>query len=296
MYERAKYYDTSKKTWRQLPDKDTVGTLKYDGASYFMRVENDGSLRFFSRRPSVKGGFPERTSSLPHLTEKKLPEYAGHVYNVELIHTGHDPATVESHPRVSGILNSLPEKSVATQQELGPVRAVLHNVIYPELPTYRDKLLQMKKVQDSFGNPDVLKVVEPHLGHKAIDKLIDKTQRRGQEGVIITSLNTPEEGNVRYKHKHMEYHNLKISGFKEAVDKSGKPKGEMGAVTAVDRNGKEVAEVGTGWSSEQRKDIWRNPTKYIGELIQVKSMGLAKNKLRSPVYNGTADGEWDVVA
>lgn len=294
MFERAKYKEpTESKSWHNV--EQPVGTLKEDGANYFIQIEGDGSLRFFSRRQSVKGGFPERTSSLPHLTAKKLPEFAGHVYNAELIHSGHSPYGKESHPAVSGILNSLPEKSVATQAETGPVRAVLHNVIYPDIGTYREKLLQMKKVQDAFGDPELLRVTTPHLGHQAINKLIEKTKREGREGVIITSLNQPEEGNTRFKVKHMKYHNLLVTGMKEAIDKYGKPKGVMGALTASDRSGREVAEIGTGFSAKEREDAWKNPLNWKGRLIQVKSMGLAKNKLRSPVYNGDADGQLDLV-
>jgi hypothetical protein len=80
LYERAKYKDSTISSIHDVINP--VGTLKHDGASYFMRVESDGSLRFFSRRPSVKGGFPERTTSLPHLAEKKLPAFAGNIYNV----------------------------------------------------------------------------------------------------------------------------------------------------------------------------------------------------------------------
>lgn len=293
MFDRAKYRSHSEIDWRTL--KDPVATVKYDGANYFLPVEADGSLRFFSRRESVKGGFPERTQQLPHLTNKKLPGFAGQVFNVELIHSGFSPYGKESHREVSGILNSLKDRSIQTQSERGPVRAVLHNVITPELATYKGKLVHMKALQDAFGDPKLLRVAEPSLGHVDIHKLIEETKLRGHEGVIITSLTTPEDKNTRVKIKHIQTFNLLVVDILQEVDKDGKLKDSAGALVVADRSGRIVANVGTGFSKEQRYEIWHNKPAWIHRLIQVKTMGLSASRLRMPVYNGDADGELDLV-
>jgi hypothetical protein len=250
MYQRALYKDERKEDWTKIPDP--VATLKYDGAHFFVQVQPDGALRYFSRRQSVKGHFPERTAQLPHLTEKKLPHLAGNVYSVELIHTGHDKNAVESHRKASGILNSLPERAISTQKETGPIRAVLIDVINPPLKTYKDKLLHMKEVETSYGKPDVLFAPTPEITKKGIVNLIDSTRQRGQEGVIITSLNHPEESNKRIKVKHFLTYNLRISGILQEVDIYGNKKQSMGAVTLIDRSGREVGAVGSGFTREQR--------------------------------------------
>lgn len=293
MYERARYKDDGKKSWTEI--KDPAGFYKYDGANYFARVEGDGSLRFFSRRPSVKGGYPERTEALPHLTSVKLPQFAGNVYNVELIHTGKTKSSAESHPTVSGILNSLPPRAITTQAELGPVRAVLHNVVTPSFSTYKEKLLHMKEVQDSYGKPDLLWVNEPHIGIPAIRKLIDKTQEQGREGVVVASLTIPEHLNVRAKIKHQEYFNLRVVGFVEEVDKNGSLKGSMGSLELADSSGRIVANCGSGFTPALRKEIWNNKGAWLNQLVQVKTMGLARQRLRMPIYNGLADGGIDSV-
>lgn len=293
MFQRSKYKDLPP---GQLPnDPDLVGTEKFDGASFFVPVASDGSLRFFSRRPSVKGGFPDRTESLPHLTAKKLPQYAGNVYNVELIHTGHHKDAPESHRMVSGILNSLSPRAVVTQAATGPIRAVLHNVINPELPTFGDKLKHMKEVEEAFGNPDVFFVVKHVEGPKAIQQLAAQTKAAGREGVIVTSSTESENTNVRWKIKHKIQHNLRVVRVLQEFDKDGKPKPSMGSLVCEDANGKEVAQVGSGFSKAQRADAWENPKDWIGKPIQVESMGLAVGKLRMPIYNGDADGELDAV-
>lgn len=293
MYERPRYKEPGRSGWESL--ENPVGTYKYDGASYFLVVGEDGSLRYYSRRPSVRGGYPDRTESLPQLTAKKLPELAGRVYNVELIHTGHSPDAPESHPAVSGILNSLPEKSRRTQAETGPVRAVVHNVVTPKLSTYREKLEEMKKLEDAYGAPGVLRSVRPAIGVKEIQDLLASTKTGKREGVIVTSLTAPEEENTRVKVKHQEYYNLKVVGFQEEKDILGRPKNSLGSLVVADRSGAVVANVGTGLSEEMRREVWGNKKSWLGRLIQVKTMGLAERRLRAPVYNGEADGELDRV-
>lgn len=295
MFQRAKYLPEVHTDWASIPDP--VGIIKYDGGNYFVRVESDGSLRYFSRRPSVRGGFPERTTQLPHLTDTKLPQYAGNVYNVELIHTGHDKNNVESHPAVSGILNSLPGRAIETQKTNGPVRAVLLDSIAPALPTFGAKLVHLKEVEKAFGKPDVLFVPEVHVGIPSIRKLIDRTKNQRREGAIVVSLTRPETANPRTKIKHKLLYNLRISKILQEFDIYGKPKESMGAVEVEDATGRVVANVGSGWDAATRKDVWLHPEKWMHELIQVETLGLLKpgGRLRSPIYNGVADGDVDIV-
>ena len=274
-----------------LPD-DAVGMVKMDGGNYFMTIDAEGNVRYVSRRPSVKGGFPDKTDRVPHLAGVKLPQFAGHTYNVELIHTGLNPRATESHSVVSGILNSLPERAQETQKIVGPVRAVIHNVINPEFSTFKEKYEHMKKVEEAFGNKDLFFVPELYP-KKDIPALIDRTKRERREGVIVTSLSTPEHINPRLKHKHKVHFNLKVTKIVQLIDIKGNPQPMMGAVEVADATGTVVGLVGTGFSKKDREDAWNNPDKWIGELIQVESRGIAARRLREPVYNGFADGDID---
>jgi hypothetical protein len=293
MFSRSKYIDDTE-DWEKLPDP--VASVKHDGSNFFMTVGPLGELRYFSRRRGVKGDFPERTNQLPQLTEKKLPQYAGNVYNVELVHTGHSSQGKEDHPGLSGILNSLPERSIKTQQEEGPVRAILLNVIRPKLNTYSEKLEHLKEVVNTYDKPTILKSISVKIGVDNIKDLIDSTRKMGQEGVIITSLTKPEDQNVRIKVKHINTWNLKVSKINQEYDISGNPKKSAGSLTVVDSTGREVADVGTGFSRELRQHIWNNPDSWINKEIQVKARTPSRRKLLAPVYNGEADGTMDKVA
>lgn len=275
--------------------KDPVASVKYDGANFWMVFDKEGKPNFVSRRQSVKGHYPDRTSQLPQFHDIKFPEYAGHVVNVELIHTGHSKNSIEHHNLVSGILNSLAPRAIETQKSIGPVRAVMIDVISPKLDTYGEKIGYLTALQHKVGKQDLLFTPELKIGHKDINQLIDSTKNEGREGVIITSLTTPEVTNPRLKIKHYKTFNLKIKKILQEYDKNGNPKNSAGAVTVEDATGREVGNVGTGWSRDQREDIWKNPHNWLERPIQVKAYDSQAVRLRMPVYNGEPDGDIDVV-
>lgn len=298
-FPRAKYRDSAsggrRNDWTTIVNP--VGSIKRDGAAFFMQVQPDGKLRYFSRRPSVNGGYPERTAQLDELTRPVLPQYAGNVYHVELVHTGHatpDEAP-DSHPVVSGILNSLPARALETQKEIGPVRAVMLDVIHPSLPTYADKLAHMAGFVSDTGMRGVFNVPSTKIGQPAIEQLIGDTKASGHEGVVVTSLTEPESTNTRIKVKHVDTYNLRVVGIIQEVDIHGKPKQSMGALTVEDGSGKIVGNVGTGFSREDRIRMFKDPSLVLGKLIQVKAMPSTSRRLRAPVYNGFADGNIDTV-
>ncbi len=295
MFERAKYKDLPVEAWHIIPNP--VATLKRDGAHFFLSIDNKGNQKYYSRRESVKGGHPERSEQIPHLSTKKLPEFAGQVFSVELIHTGQDKHAPESHVATSGILNSLTAKSIQTQKDKGPIRAALIDVIDPPLNTYREKLLHMKKLEKSFGNSDLMFVDTPIIGHENILKAAEITKAHKREGLIITSLSLPETINPRIKLKHFYTFNLRVTRVIQEFDQAGKPKNSMGSLELEDATGRVVCFVGTGFSKQLREEIWNNPKTWIGKLIQVKAMGLSivGGRLRAPVYNGDSDGDIDKI-
>lgn len=292
-YVRAKY----KESTDYSNVKDPVASIKRDGAAFFMEIMPDGTPRFLSRRESVKGGFPDRTANVMHLPNKKVPQLAGNVYHVELFHTGkeYNDEILDSHPAVSGILNSKPERAKATQALTGPVRAMLLDVIKPAIHTYGEKMEHLQEVKTAFGDVPNLHMPAFKIGKDAIDQLIKDTKAQGHEGVIVVSKSEPDADAVRVKVKHVDTYNLRVTGIVQEIDKNGNPKKSMGALEVSDAVGRAVAKVGTGFTRSLREEIWNNPKDWIGRAIQVKAMPTTASRLRSPVYNGIADGDIDTV-
>lgn len=295
MFERHKYQELSKA--KLAPDAldNAVASIKYDGGNYMIHVGRTGNLRFISRRLSVTGAKIDKTKNLPHLANVKLPQFAGHVFNAELIHTGKDKNNIESHSAASGILNSLPQRAADTQKIAGPIRVVLFDVLHPKIETYQKKLEILKKVEQTIGKPEVVYTPEFVKGKSAIEKLIEETKNQNREGVIITRLDKPDYQTARIKIKHLKTYNLRVGSIIQEVDKNGKLKPSMGAMELIDAEGKVACKVGGGFTHELRKQIWENPKLWIGKLIQVRAQDPTAHKLRSPQYNGDADGELDTV-
>lgn len=293
MFQRAKYKETL-----DLHDiKDPVGSIKYDGGHYFVKFNRAGVPSFISRRQSVKGHYPDRTANLPQFHDIKLPEYANHVFSVELIHTGKNKNNLESHPAVSGILNSLPHNAIETQKLNGPVRAVLLDVIKPSIKTYGEKLELLKAVEKNVGKPSIFFVPEFHVGKDKIQKLIEKTKEEGREGIIVASMTADESSNPRLKVKHRMTYNLKVRGFLQEHDTQGNPKNSLGAFELEDATGRHVGDVGTGFTREFRQSVWKKKKDWLGRLIQVRAMPPVRvgMKIKMPIYNGESDGQLDTI-
>jgi len=66
----------------------------------------------------------------------------------------------------------------------------------------------------------------------------------------------------------------------KCVEGKGKHSGMLGAVDVVDEQGRGLS-VGSGFTEEQRKEIWDNQERYIGKVIEV----IVMKKLRHPRFN-----------
>lgn len=288
---RHRYVDDSNRIHKM---ENPSGSIKYDGANYFLAYDQSGVPSFTSRRPSVSGEPIVRTAQVPQLA-KVLPQLAGQVFNVELIHTGHSVNNIEDPARVSGLLNALPPRSLKEQAEDGPIRAVIFNKIDPSLKTYEEKLVHMKALEHAFGDKSLMFVPEQHHGLPAIQRLVLSTLAHQQEGVIVLDHTADEAKNPRVKIKHKLHFNLRVTKIHQELDKNGVPKPSAGALSVVDSDDKDVGKVGTGFDRKTREDIYENPHLWLGKLIKVKAMKPTASKLRSPVYVGDADGDIDKV-
>lgn len=70
----------------------------------------------------------------------------------------------------------------------------------------------------------------------------------------------------------------------------------MGKLSLESTEGINVGHVGTGFTDEQREEIWQNSDKWLGEIIEVEAEALGEQgRLRFPRYQrdrrdtGTAD-------
>ena len=134
-----------------------------------------------------------------------------------------------------------------------------------------------------------LKVVVPvervHIPPKydEIKTIHDDFVAQGYEGAMIKDLNAPYKFGRGYevmKFKVFHDADLKIKSLDEGT---GKHVGKLGSVT-VEFNGVDVR-VGSGFSDEERDEIWRDPDGFVGRMIEVRYQEVTPDgSLRFPTF------------
>lgn len=264
-------------------DPNVVASDKKDGAHVIAQV-NPGGLGIVSQRISVKGGLIPKEDHVPWLRDLKIPkEFHGMVLRGELYHP-EQPFNV-----LSGILNSNPAKAVQAQQAMGKIKLAPFDI--EKLPggvsahgmPYEQKLELLERFAAAVKSPHI-ELPTYTTGNKR--SFYEDIVRRGGEGVILTPLSAvdlPGQPHTAHKMKRVQDWDLKIVGF---TPHSKRPDQEIGAVLVADRAGKTIAQVGTGLSLEQRRDMAANPQSYLGKLVKVRGMEATHESIRAPRFAG----------
>lgn len=130
---------------------------------------------------------------------------------------------------------------------------------------------------DEYGSKNVEVVPRFYAGtdHSQIWKWLDRAEEEDWEGIMI-NLDTPYEckrTKSLVKVKKFFSADLLCNGVEEG---SGRNKGTLGALVC-DYKGHSV-KVGSGFTDEQRKYYWNNPTEIVGQIVSVKYKEETKNK------------------
>lgn len=124
-------------------------------------------------------------------------------------------------------------------------------------------------------------IVAPSL----IKKFHDLYVSEGYEGVMIKILDDKYKFGRGYnvmKLKEFFDEDVPCVGFEEG---SGKYAGTLGAILVNFNN--VVVNVGSGFTDEQRDDIWRNRTQYRGLIAEVRAQEITPDgSLRFPTFRG----------
>lgn len=267
--------DSGLKKDKLLNDPDYVAEKKLDGARY---LGIDG--RLFSRRLSVKDGLPvEKTSNVPHISDelKRLP--LGTVLDGEIYYPGGNSMQVTS------IMGALPKKALE-RQEGNPIRYCVFDVLHyngvdvTPLPWKDRRKLLEKLYKGHLYNSKHIDLSEVHYGDK--EKFLHSMLDSGEEGIMLKNVNAayhvdkrPEH--VWYKVKKDATHDVVIMGFEAG---KGKYEGQVGSIIfgQYDKKGGTLIRKGTtsGFTDAMRLDMTRNPSKYLGNPMEIHAMESTK--------------------
>lgn len=147
-----------------------------------------------------------------------------------------------------------------------------------------------------------------------VDKLLQRELELGGEGLILRSpigkykygRSTPKE-QLSVKVKFFEQDEFEVVGFTERMHNANQAKiNELGLQersghkdnlipmntlgSLILKYGEDSFQMGTGFTDEQRQEIWDNRDKYLGKLASVRYMSVGlKDKPRVPSFIGWRD-------
>ncbi len=155
---------------------------------------------------------------------------------------------------------------------------------------------------------------ELYTSKEQVDKLLQRELELGGEGLILRSpigkykygRSTPKE-QLSVKLKFFQQDEFVVIGFTERMHNANQAKiNELGLQersshkdnlipmntlgSLILKYGDDSFQMGTGFTDEQRKEIWDNRDKYLGKFVSIRYMSVGlKDKPRVPSFIGWRD-------
>lgn len=277
-----------------------IVTEKLDGVRR-MLVKENGVCRFYSRSGHEDTGLVEILEEAKYLPNN-------FVYDGELLAKGTFKDSIAQRQATNSLANLKGNKTGLTFNifDMVPVNDFYAGLCkIPALErkirlaaTFKDDGLQILDEdwvhrQIAFGIDREFKHIAavPILG--MVNSLAEATPiveaiwAQGGEGIMLNTSNGPYEVK-RSKHllkvKHTEEHILEVVDLLEGTNKY---EDALGAIV-VNYKGSLVG-VGSGFTDDQRRYIWDNPSKFIGRKVEIETFGESKNaqgfvSLNCPIF------------
>ena len=270
-----------------------IVTEKLDGIRRILIKEN-GICRFYSRSGHEDDGLVQIAEEA-----KWLPD--NYVYDGELLAAGNFKDCIAQRQATNSIANSKGIKTGLTFNVFDMVPVAEFYAGQSCMDSYSRKILLGATLMDesikyideqyvqriiAFGIHRSLQYIKPVpiLGLarslQEVEPIVDVIWKRGGEGVMLNVAAAPYEvkrSKKLIKIKHVEEFVLPVVNI---IEGSGKYEDAMGALvciyTASDGSQSYVG-VGSGFTDDQRRDIWENPDKYIGLKAEIESFGESTN-------------------
>jgi len=249
---------------------------KIDGAAALVQLYKD-HFDVLSYRTQKHTGWPivhtERVfGSRPQIDIPK--QYQGQVLRGELYGIGPDGKPIPPH-KLGGLLNASIAKSLSDQQaNKAKLKVMLFDIMNKqthkhqlEVP-YEQRMQQTRQVgsvlpKDTFHYPEEAKT--PEEANSLFGRVSAGTEPLSVEGVVVhPPTGAPQKIKLRDEHDVYvreffpgmgKYQGTGIGGFRY----SHEPEGQI------------VGEIGTGFSDEERQQMFKQPNDYIGRIARVSA-------------------------
>ena len=164
-------------------------------------------------------------------------------------------------------IHSMVSRTVNLHPNYHAVEYHVFDIVNINLPQW-ERLRVLRKLQERF-HPG-LYMVDIHLAEDldGVLKAYDAIVGNGYEGIIVRQLDAPyirRRSIWVMKFKPKKSDTYKIIGFKQMIDKDGKPKEMLGALICQAQDSEETFSVGSGMNDEFRQEYW--PEDRAEELV-----------------------------
>ena len=291
---KPKYQEADPDTLQSYMDRRWAFQPKVDGAHVTVDFTQDHP-RIFSYRESQRSDrlinhtYKAQVDNFKIPKELKGTQARGEIYGV-------DKKTGRSIPpnQLGAILNSTTENALKKLEDEGvELKTLLFDVIKfknkdLEKKPYREKRKALqeinRKTPRQFEIPK--QVTTPDAKLRLFDQIKKREHPATQEGVIAWDLDAPADRQPPVKLKIRPDYDVYVRNIYEG---GGKYKGTHagGFEYSLTPRGKIVGRVGTGFTDELRKDMWKNPKKYKGKAAKVTALDQYESgALRAPAFTG----------
>ncbi len=256
---------------RGRPDSDEIAAqMKLDGYRCLIHVTPD-EVRAFSRRRN------EITESLPELQEINWADGEFIIDAEVLAGTGSYSDTSERIGRSA--------ENVERDVEM-------HFGAF-DLLTYNGRRTFAKPYKERYGKLLYLEQMTSDERFKVlglerdVERAKDLAAENGEEGIIVKDLTAPytfgkRDSSWQKVKLDDETVDVRITGFEEG---EGRLDGTLGKVSIESEDGVDLGYSGSGFTDEQRDEIWSNKDEWRGAIIEVEARGLGtNNNLRMPIF------------
>ena len=277
--------------------EDTIGNIqkyidgryvlepKYDGAHDLLISEPGKDLEVYSYR-DAKMGLIEHTPKISRLFGVKSPEdMAKVVLRGEVWAPGLDVSDI------GGLLNSHAPKARAKQQKSGQhLEYVGFDVDeiggrkMQDVP-YAEKLLILEQLASRIPITVTDVATSPSQKKKLVESIWSGDDARTKEGVVAW----PLDGGMPTRIPVKKTYDVVVHDIYPIRPEAKTKKNMAGGVVYSWEEDPEVpvARLGTGFTDEQRKELWLHPERFIGQVAMVESKPLYPSGiLRTASFKG----------
>lgn len=251
--------------------------LKIDGVRCKVEVHGKDDIRFFSRYGREMEDF--LVDNIKYEIQKHYYVFAGRQLDCE-IYSDHFQKFMRLYRRKNIDLNSIYIRN--------STRLAIFDLIDMADKPLTARVKEMENLKESIEKTRFITFLKYHKipnDYRKIAEIASEYIKGGDEGIIIKHPHKPYEfkrSNYWLKFKNKETIDLKVIGYYPG-EKNTMFENMLGGLI-LDYNGEELR-CGSGFSEDERKELWATITDTIGMYVEVSYMEATETgSLRHPVF------------